>query len=195
MDQLFAIQQELLQKCAESQENFEKHARAFIDLQSHALKNQLSNFFQTSKQILSSKTPQEHTNASTQFLAPLHQQVSDYHRQLADLMTRAGQDLQNSMESLQKDYQKHTSEVVDAISKNSPLGTEQFSSYIKSAIATTSKIVESASKAAQQVVSANCNNMKSQADATNHAYAEAMDKNATNAGASNSNNSNNNIKK
>ncbi|MFM2343601.1 MAG: phasin [Pseudomonadota bacterium] len=164
MEQLFAAGQENLQNFLALQESLGNAFAKMYDLNTQTVKNNISNFTQASKTIANSKTPQEQTNAISQALAPIQQQVIDYNKQLFDLFSQVRQDIQSNVEDIQQDCQKYASATIENISKNAPLGTEPFISYLKSAVSASSKVFEGVSKATQQAVSATTNNLKTQAE-------------------------------
>ncbi len=164
MEQLFAMSQDNLQLLLNFQQNMSNAFVKICDLNTQAIKSNINQFNETSKNFAHGKTPQEQTEALSKMFAPMQQQAINYNKQVFDILNESRQDLQTNMEDVQKDCEKYTSNLIDNFSKNAPLGSEPFTSCLKSAMLATTKVCDGLSKATQQAMQTATNNFKTQAE-------------------------------
>jgi phasin family protein len=164
MEQLFAMSQDNLQFLLNLQQNMSNTFVKICDLNTQAIKSNINQFNEASKNFANGKTPQDQTEAVSKMFAPIQQQAINYNKQVFDTLNESRQDLQSHFEDMQKDCEKYTANMIDNFSKNAPLGSEPFTSGLKSAIAATAKVCDGLSKATQQAVQTATNNFKTQAE-------------------------------
>jgi phasin family protein len=164
MDQIFANQQQQLETIVDLQTSFLNHLQSFVDLQNKAIKQSIDNITAASQSVLEIKSPQDGTAAFTKVTAPIGQQFTQYSQDLFALMNKFGQDLQTSTESIKEDCQKYINTSIETFSKNSPAFADPMSSYMKSAVAASNKIIDSASKVTTQAMNTAYSNIKATAN-------------------------------
>ncbi len=159
MDHLFANQQENIQNILTMQNTLSKYAQSFIDLQTQTFKNCVCNMYETNKNLLNSKNPQDVSNVYCNLFSPM-QEIFDYNKKVVDFCTKMSQDVQEKSASFTDDCQKQMHDTIEAMTKNAPAGAEPFTSYLKSSMAAGAKIFEGINKASQQVCTMACSATK-----------------------------------
>ena len=137
----------------------------FVELNINAAKASLEESTANTKQLLGAKDAQEFFSLSTSQAQPTAEKVLAYSRHLANIASSTQAELTHAAEVQIAETNRKVLALVDEISKNAPAGSEQFVSFVKTAVNNANSGYENLSKTTKQAVEAleaNLNNTVTQ---------------------------------
>jgi phasin family protein len=104
------------------------------------------------KDLLAAKNSQAFLSLPTEYARPNTEKISAYIRDLTDIVSTTQADFSKVAESQVAKVQNNVSDVVDAIAKNAPAGSEDAIAMLKSSVAKGNDGYEKMNSAAKQAV-------------------------------------------
>lgn len=166
-EQIIAAQKANLQTIAGLTQRAIDSVEKLVDLNVKATKAALSDTMDQAQAVLSVKDAQELLTLQASLMQPLAEKTAAYSRQLYNIASSLGTNLNSAVEEQASDAQKKFMSVIETASKNAPVGSETALAVAKSALAAANNAVESVQKAVKQaseVAEANFNTLASSAE-------------------------------
>jgi phasin family protein len=121
-----------------------------VELNLTASKAALAGTGEHAKAMLNVKDAQELLALQSSLFQPLAEKTTAYSRHLYDIASGSTAELSKALESQAADAQKGFMNLVDAVAKNAPAGSENLVAVMKTTVATAHNALESVQKAVKQ---------------------------------------------
>lgn len=128
--------------------SFEK----LVELNMAATKAIISESIENLQALINAKDAQAVLSLQSSLVQPMAEKAASYSRHLYEIVSGAGAELSKTLESTSAESQKTVAALLEDSLKNAPAGSEAAVAAIKSAMTTSTTVVESAQKAAKQAV-------------------------------------------
>ncbi|MDO4704869.1 phasin family protein [Allofranklinella schreckenbergeri] len=121
-----------------------------IELNVKVSREALSDAAKHSQAVLSVKDAQELAALQSSIFQPLAEKVSNYSRQLYEIASESGQELNKVIEERTAEAQQAMTNLMESAAKNAPAGTEASVAVVRSALSAANNAFESVQKTVKQ---------------------------------------------